>query len=149
MIADADGSILFRHSLMANDSYNYRVWASTSSPFLPHDGPQGTSSSPHSTGTPDLYAPPYVAPSLVSLQNSPFSHNDPWLPPGATVTNGNNVDAYADINGLDGFQASGNIDIRASTTIQSIAAGASLERVYAGSAIDNVIAGCPDESVCL
>ena len=60
---------------------------------------------PHPTGTPNLTYPPFVAPSLVSLQNGPISTNDPWLPPGATTTSGNNVDAYADIASPDGFSA--------------------------------------------
>ena len=57
--------------------------------------------------------PPFVAPALISLQNGPISTNDPWLPPGATVTTGNNVDAYADLSSPDGFSAG---DLRATTT---------------------------------
>jgi len=116
-VVDArDGSLLFRHDLMAFDSYNYRVFAQTTGVKLPHDGPQGTSPSPHPTGLPDNFAPPFVAPSLVSLQNGPLSTNDPWLPPGATQTTGNNVDAYADLASPDGFSAG---DLRASTTSAS------------------------------
>jgi len=118
VIADGDGSILFRHSLMAN--HNYRVWASPDPPFLPHDGPLGTTPTPHPTGVAgsidpwmEFFIPPFIAPSLVSLQNSPFSHNDPWLPPGATVTLGNNVDAYADLIQPDGLSPG---DFRATTT---------------------------------
>ncbi len=113
VIAAADGEVLFRNDLVVSDSYTYRVWADAAPPSVPWDGPQGTAPSPHPTGLPDLYDAPFVAPGLVTLQNSPFSMNDPWLPPGATQTSGNNVDAYADISGVDGFDAS---DFRAPTT---------------------------------
>ncbi len=109
----ADGRLLFRHDLMVFDVFNYRVWAEPLGDRLPHDGPQGTSASPHPTGIPDFFAPPFVAPSLVSHQNGPISTNDPWLPPGATQTLGNNVDAYADLVTPDGFTAG---DLRASVT---------------------------------
>jgi len=89
------------------------VWADAASPFRPHDSPLGTAASPHPTGFPDYYIPPYTAPSLVTLQNGPISTNDPWLAPGATETLGNNVDAYVDIASPDGFSAG---DLRASTT---------------------------------
>jgi hypothetical protein len=94
----------FRQNLTANDSYSYRVWADTSGKFIPHDGPQGTAASPHPTGFPDGFQPFLTTPSLVTLQNSPFSRNDPWLPAGAVETFGNNVEAYADLVSPDGFQ---------------------------------------------
>jgi hypothetical protein len=113
VVSAADGELLFRRDLVVSDSYTYRVWADAASPFAPWDGPQGTGPSPHPTGFPDLYDPPFVATGLVTLQNSPYSMNDPWLPPGATQTSGNNVDAYADISGADGFDGT---DLRAPTT---------------------------------
>ncbi len=118
----ADGRLLFRHSIMADAAFSYRVWANTASPFLPMDGPQGDAPSPHPTGLPDYYMPTLIAPNLITLQNAPFSMNDPWLAPGATVTTGNNVDAYDDIASPDGFSAG---DVRPTTT----AAGA-FDRVY-------------------
>jgi hypothetical protein len=113
VVSADDGSLLFRHDLMASDVFNYRVWAQTTGAHLPHDGPQGTSPTPHPTGVPDFFAPGFVAPNLVSIQNGPISTNDPWLAPGATQTLGNNVDAYADLASPDGFTAG---DFRASTT---------------------------------
>jgi hypothetical protein len=113
-VVDAtDGHLLFRHDLMAFDAFSYRVWAQTSGNHLPDDGPQGTSPTPHPTGLPDFFVPPFTAPSLVTLQNGPLSTNDPWLPAGATVTTGNNVDAYADIASPDGFSAG---DLRPTVT---------------------------------
>jgi large repetitive protein len=103
VISAVDGSVLYRQSLTASDSFTYRVWADPNAPFLPQDGPQGTTASPHPTGIPDGFQPSLTLPSLVTLQNSPFSKNDPWLPATATETIGNNVDAYADIASPDGF----------------------------------------------
>jgi MYXO-CTERM domain-containing protein len=122
VIAADDGRLLMRHNLASSDVFSYRVWADSAAPFLPHDGPQGLVGSPHPTGTPDGYQPSFVAPGLVSLQNAPFSQNDPWLPSGATETVGNNVDAYVDISGADGFDGT---DFRASTTSPN-----SFDRVY-------------------
>ena len=114
VVSAVDGSILFRRNLMANDVFTYRGWADNSL-HAPFDGPQGTVPTPHPSGNPDLYAPPFVSSALISLQNGPISTNDPWLPPGATLTNGNNVDAYADLVSPDGF-TTGSSDLRASTT---------------------------------
>jgi hypothetical protein len=108
-----DGRLLFRHGLMQDAAYAYRVWANTAAPNMPMDGPQGDGASPHPTGVPNLYQPALVAPNLVALQNGPISTNDPWLPPAATQTTGNNVDAYVDLSAPDGFSAG---DFRATTT---------------------------------
>ena len=116
VVSAADGSILFRNNLTVRDAFSYRVWALTSTPFLPADGPQGTVGTPHPTGTLDGYQAPFVAPSLVTLQNGPISTNDPWLPAGATQTTGNNADAYVDLASPDGFSAG---DFRATTTSAS------------------------------
>ena len=107
-----DGQLLFRHSIMQDAAFSYRLWANTTAPFYPMDGPQGDGASPHPTGTPNLYMPTLIAPNLVTLQNGPISTNDPWLAPGATETQGNNVDAYVDLASPDGFSAG---DLRAST----------------------------------
>ena len=94
VIAADDGRVLFRNDHLAHDSFNYRVWADPSGLLLPWDGPQGTVATPYPTATPSLYTPPTVAPSLVGLQNGPITTNDPWLAPGNTTTNGQNVRAY-------------------------------------------------------
>jgi large repetitive protein len=112
-VSAVDGRTLFRNNLTVEDSYSYRVWADPSS-FIPYDGPQGNNATPHPTGTPDSYQEPFVAPHLITLENVPFSHDDPWLPAGATQTTGNNVEAYADLLAPDGFQP--GTDLRADTT---------------------------------
>ena len=111
VISAADGQVLFRHDLTSDQSYSYRVWADTQSPHIPYDGPQGNAATPHPTGLPDGYQAPFVAPNLITLQNSPYSRNDPWLPMGATQTTGNNVDAYVDLVAPSGF---GTGDLRGS-----------------------------------
>lgn len=113
VISALDGAILFRHRITESDSYSYRVWADNTSLQAPYDGPQGNAPTPHPTGTPNNYNPPYVPAVLKTLQNGPISTNDPWLPPGAAETIGNNVDAYVDIVAPDGFSGG---DFRASTT---------------------------------
>lgn len=108
-----DGRLLFRHSLVQDAAYSYRVWANAAPPFDPLEGPQGDGAAPHPTGLPDLYMPALVAPGLVTLQNGPLSTLDPWLAPGATETVGNNVDACLDLVPPNGFTAG---DLRATTT---------------------------------
>ncbi|HEY3354578.1 MAG TPA: M36 family metallopeptidase, partial [Polyangia bacterium] len=120
-ISAVDGRVLFRRNLTATD-FTYRVYADATAPFMPWDGPQGDGATPHPTGTRDGYQAPLLAPTDITLQNFPFSRNDPWLPAGATTTLGNNVDAYVDLAAPDGFSGG---DFRASTT----AAGAFL-RTY-------------------
>ncbi|MBN1208153.1 MAG: myxosortase-dependent M36 family metallopeptidase [Myxococcaceae bacterium] len=114
VVSAKDGSLLFRNNLTVEDSFTYRVWADTTS-FIPFDGPHGADATPHPTGTPDRYQAPFIPPNLITLQNFPFSRNDPWLPANATQTTGNNVDAYADLVAPDGFQP-GGMDLRANTT---------------------------------
>lgn len=113
VVAADSARVLMRHSLMANDIFNYRVWGDNTSLHQPYDGPEGTAPSPHPTGAPNLYTPPFVPPLLLSLPNGPIVTNDPWLPPGATTTSGNNVDAYADLVAPDGYSAG---DVRATIT---------------------------------
>ncbi|HEX8537126.1 MAG TPA: M36 family metallopeptidase, partial [Cystobacter sp.] len=96
----------------------YRVWAETTPPYIPLDGPAGGIATPHPTGIPGTFpTPPFVAPSLITLSNAPFSQNDPWLADGATQTQGNNVDAYADLKSPDGF---GTGDYRATVTAPGV-----------------------------
>jgi hypothetical protein len=106
VVSATDGRILWRHNQTVSDNFTYRAWADTagSSVNLHQDSPHGTGTTPHPTGiSPGPGQPPYVASSLHSLQSYPFSFNDPWLPANATETVGNNVDAYIDRFGPDGY----------------------------------------------
>ncbi|HYC90108.1 MAG TPA: M36 family metallopeptidase [Thermoanaerobaculia bacterium] len=103
VISAADGHILFRNSLVSNAGtpYTYRVWAAADG--YPSDSPAGNGAIPKVNPVPDGHQPPFVAPLDITVANYPFSRNDPWLPPGATETAGNNVDAYSDIFYPDGY----------------------------------------------
>src|SRR4051812_9282466 len=106
VVSADDGRVLFRHNLTQQavaNPYTYRVWAETAGQFRPFDGPQGTASSPHNLL--DGFQAPYVPQNLVTLSSGPISTQDPWLPFGASETTGNNVEAYADLFGPDGFSA--------------------------------------------
>jgi len=122
VISAADGRMMFRMNLTVSDSFSYRAWAQSGGRHIPSDGPQGDDPTPHPTGLPDGYQAPFVAPSLITLQNGPISTNDPWLAPGATQTTGNNVDAYADVASPDGFTAG---DFRADVTSPGV-----FDRIY-------------------
>ncbi|MCB1043799.1 MAG: M36 family metallopeptidase [Acidobacteria bacterium] len=115
VISAEDGQLLERTNLTVSDSYTYRVMANGAPGFEPWDGPQGNGGTPHPTGMPDGFQEPFQSPALVTLQNLPFSMNDPWLPPAATETVGNNVDAYIDRFGGDGYSP-GSGDFRAAVS---------------------------------
>ncbi|MBS1118916.1 MAG: Extracellular elastinolytic metalloproteinase precursor [Deltaproteobacteria bacterium] len=124
VFAADDGRLLYRAGLTDDAAFQYRVWADATGDLRPQDGPQGDYT-PHPTGIPDGFDPPFVAPSLLTvdgLNTRPGGGSDPWLPAGATSTIGNNVDAYADIDSQDGFSAG---DVRATTTAPGI-----FDRVY-------------------
>jgi large repetitive protein len=115
VISAVDGRVLYRENLIHNDTFNYRVWADATGDKRPFDGPIGDFT-PHPTGTPDNTFPPFVAPNLVPMSGfnkNPAGMSDPWLPTGATQTQGNNVDAYTDIQAPDGFSQG---DFRADVT---------------------------------
>lgn len=115
VVSAKDGSVLFRHNQRADaQAYTYRVWAETKPPFLPYPGPQGRNGTPHPTGIPDGYQAPFAAPNSITLTHGPISTNDPWLPDNATETIDNNVDAYADREGFNGFDV--GADTRPDTT---------------------------------
>ncbi len=103
VVSATDGARLMRHNLTADASY--KVFANTPD-LIPFDGPFGNDVTPHPTGTPDGFQPPFVARNLVTVTSAPFSRNDPWLASGAVTLTGNNVDAYADLASPDGFSPS-------------------------------------------
>jgi large repetitive protein len=105
VVSATDGALLQRKDQQVSAAYAYRVWASDLAPFLPDDGPQGLAGTPHPTGLPDGFQAPVAPRALVTLESLPFSRNDPWLPPGAGSTFGNNVVAYADLAAPDHFGA--------------------------------------------
>ncbi|HRI65103.1 MAG TPA: M36 family metallopeptidase, partial [Polyangium sp.] len=139
VVSAENGELLQRDSLTQAATYNYRLWAETTGMKTPHDGPL-EDWTPHPAGVPNGQKPPYVDSSMVSMDGfntNPGGTFDPWLPAAATATSGNNVNAYADINGSNGFQigdpqpgpSSGNsFDYTYDT---SLAPGANLTQQYA------------------
>ncbi|MFY1827745.1 myxosortase-dependent M36 family metallopeptidase [Myxococcus fulvus] len=117
VISAADGQVLMRKNMREEAAFSYRAFADTTPPYTPHDGPAGTNASPHPDGAPTGFRPAFVPPSLITLQNAPFSQNDPWLPADATVTTGNNVDAYADLVAPPRFSAG---DLRPTVTAPGV-----------------------------
>jgi len=103
VVSATDATILFRHNQTSDVAFSYRVYAESSDANLPLANPAGRNGFPHPTGTPDGYPAPLVAPNLITLQNLPFSRNDPWLLPGAQRTAGNNVDAFSNSFAPDNF----------------------------------------------
>ncbi|APR85793.1 Chitinase [Minicystis rosea] len=111
VIAADDGRLLYRENLTHREVFNYRVYADATGDHRPMDGPI-TDFCPHPTGVPDGSKPGFATPSLIAIDGF-NKFKDPWLSAGATVTTGNNVDAYTDDDKPDGFSAN---DIRATTT---------------------------------
>ncbi|HSO36618.1 MAG TPA: M36 family metallopeptidase, partial [Labilithrix sp.] len=102
VVSAGDGHVLLTNDLVRHDAFGYRVYADPAT-RIPLDGPQGNAAAPHPTGQPSGFKPKLGGMSLVTLQNYPFSKNDPWLAADATTTLGNNVRAYADRNAPDGL----------------------------------------------
>ncbi len=101
VVSARSGELLFENDLTADASY--KVWADQTGLGLPHDGPSGTSPTPHPNATPNGFQPPFTAPTLVSREYGPISTMDPWLPANATRTEGNNTFAYVDSARPNGF----------------------------------------------
>ena len=120
-----DGSLLLRRNLashaepaqttrargrvepsLGGGGFTYRVWADPLTE-IPLDGPQGNDFHPKLNPVNDNAQPTLIPSDLVTLANYPFSMNDPWLPPGATETVGNNVDAYVDLVNPNGYGVTG------------------------------------------
>jgi hypothetical protein len=96
LVSATDGTTLFRKNITESEAFTYRVFNDSSpAPFLP--GPVA----PSGVQAPRILASDVTVVSQIASGN-PADH--PWLPPGATVTDGNNVEAGLDIvapNGVD------------------------------------------------
>ena len=89
--------VLYRKNLTSEVAFKYRVHNVGDSIFRPHDGPApGT---PHPTGKPDGFQAKTVKETVVQIES--LLPGDPWLPPEAATTDGNNCRAYADLLGTN------------------------------------------------
>jgi hypothetical protein len=141
VISDATGKVLSSNSLAQNDAFVYRVYAETTGNRRPLDGPL-PDFSPHPTGFPDGSAPVGTVPSNLVVMEAFNSPVDPWLATTATVTTGNNVDAFSDLDGSGTF-TTGDVrpEVRAGRVVNhpydtNLEALASAEQFKAG-AVNN------------
>jgi hypothetical protein len=109
VVSALDGHILFRHDLSADAAigpgpaaFTYRVWADPIT-GIPYDSPAGNAVHPNVPATPNGVQYPFAAQQDVTLTNYPFSRDDAWLAATAVETNGNNVDAFANLTSPDGY----------------------------------------------
>lgn len=91
--------VLYRKNLTSEVVFKYRVHNTGDALSRPHDGP--APGSPHPTGKPDGFQAKTVKEKVIRLES--LLPGDPWLPPDATTTDGNNCTAYADLTGSNGF----------------------------------------------
>ncbi|HKS24787.1 MAG TPA: M36 family metallopeptidase, partial [Thermoanaerobaculia bacterium] len=93
--------VLFRRNLSAQIAFTYRVYNTGNAISRPEDGPApGT---PHPTGKPNGFQAPTIASKLITIDS--VLPGNPWLPPNAKTTDGNNCTAYADLRAPQGFSA--------------------------------------------
>jgi extracellular elastinolytic metalloproteinase len=91
--------LLYRKNLTFGVAFRYRVHNTGDAIFRPEDGPApGT---PHPTGVTDGFQALPINEKLIEIES--LLPGDPWLPPDAEITSGNNCTAYADLNRPDGF----------------------------------------------
>jgi extracellular elastinolytic metalloproteinase len=91
--------VLFRKNLTSRIAFKYRVHNTGDAICRPEDGPApGT---PHPTGVPNGFQAPTIPEQLIEIET--LLPGDPWLPPDAETTRGNNGIAYADLEAPDGL----------------------------------------------
>ena len=107
VVSATDGHLLFRNNLVTPTAFSYRVYADSTEEHRPMDGPLGNAGTPYPLDhlSVPVWWPEAVSQNLVSWQNGPIQSKDPWLPPRATTTRGNNARAYTDRFYPEGHQA--------------------------------------------
>jgi extracellular elastinolytic metalloproteinase len=91
--------LLYRKNLTSHVAFSYRVHNTGDALSRPEDGPApGT---PHPKGIPNGFQAPTITEKLIKIES--LLAGDPWLPPNAKTTEGNNCFAYADLKSPNGF----------------------------------------------
>ena len=104
VVSAVDGTLLFRHNQTADAAFTYRVYAEPDGAYLPLPSPGGRNGVSASDGhTRWLPAAVRGAATWSRSTTRRSRKNDPWLPPGADRTIGNNVEAFADLLEPDNF----------------------------------------------
>jgi len=111
VVSARDGRVLSERNLVAEHPFTYRVFVDTHG--RPLDGPNGNDEIPDRSATPVLPPRDWSTPEQVTLPHAAISTGDPWMTQSSSVTSGNNVDAYADLNAPDGLTSG---DFRATTS---------------------------------
>ncbi|MCL1067467.1 rhombosortase-dependent M36 family metallopeptidase [Shewanella olleyana] len=113
VISAETGEVLFKQNLTSHAAeFDYRIYADADG--KPWDSPHGNVMPAPEGSDEDAYlTAPYLDAPLVSLSHGAISTMDPWLADDATVTSGNNVNAYVDAVAPQGFT---NGDYQAETT---------------------------------
>ncbi|HET8880973.1 MAG TPA: M36 family metallopeptidase, partial [Solimonas sp.] len=98
VVAADSGKILFRNNQVAHEANTYEVYADAGGIHQPYDGPLGNDLEPVTLGPDGPFARVPATRNSITLDHGPIDSDDPWLPSGASVTTGNNVDAYVDLD---------------------------------------------------
>lgn len=98
-VVSADsGKVLFRNNQVAFEANTYGVYADAGGINQPYDGPLGNELEPVTIGPNGPFVRTPTVQNNITLEHGPIDSADPWLPPGSSVTTGNNVDAYVDLD---------------------------------------------------
>ena len=101
----ADGTLLFRHDQTGGRRVSVpRLRRRRGPPTCRCPGPAAARGFPHPTGDPRRLPAAAASAEPVTLENAPFSRNDPWLAPRRDDrTIGNNVEAFTNLLTPDDF----------------------------------------------
>ena len=103
VVSAKTGEVLFKKNLTSHAAdFNYRIYADADG--TPWDSPHGNvMPAPAGSDSDAFLTAEYLDAPLVTLSHGPISTMDPWLADDASITSGNNVNAYVDAIAPQGF----------------------------------------------